>query len=1153
MVPGYAALNVTSNFTFLRGASHPEELVTEAARLNYKAIAITDECSVSGLVRAHVTAKDCDIQLVIGASFEIEESASIARLLLLATSREGYGNLSELITLARRRTTKGQYQLLLADLLHAPKSIDDCLVVVLPNLADPSAPSTTSAASTASTGSAASAASASSCLAVLKQLKAVCRDRLWLGYARQFSADDLDDKARIEALANAVGLPIAATPLVNLHTRSRKPLLDALAAVHHKTTVEQLGFAAAPNTESHLKTITRLSREYPVTMLLEAARIASMCHFSLDELRYEYPREVVPKGETPERYLRRVTYEGLDRRYGKQHPPSVVGQIEHELKLISDLRYEAYFLTIYDIVLFARGRGILCQGRGSAANSAVCYCLGITEVDPARMQILFERFISRERNEPPDIDVDFEHERREEVIQYLYEKYGRHRTALTAALSTYRPKGAIRDIGKALGLSLDQVDSLSRSIAWWDGRTIAPERLREAGFDPDNPLMQTVLSLTHALVGFPRHLSQHSGGFVIARDLLTRLVPVENAAMPGRTVIQWDKDDLDELGLLKVDILALGMLTALRKTMHLISHYTQQPLCMQDIPAEDHETYQMIQRADTIGVFQIESRAQMSMLPRLKPATFYDLVIEVAIVRPGPIQGGMVHPYLKRRAGIEPVSYPSKEVEGVLKRTLGVSIFQEQVMQLAVIAAGFTPGEADRLRRAMAAWKRKGGIEPFRDQLISGMLERGYTSEYAAQIYRQIQGFGEYGFPESHAASFALLVYVSCYLKCHFPAAFACGLLNSQPLGFYSPSAIVQDVRRHGVEVLPVDVQTSEVDSSLVLPKQDVSEVHTWGEAEGLREGEVKPLPLNVRGVREGVEPPYSTNSTNSTNESTKRRKSLKPPIDGQFQPKPSEDARGYLSFVSQQYQKDLPQLRLGLRLVNGLSDAAATRIVEARTTSVFIDIADLKRRASLDEGDIKALAAADAFASLTGNRRHALWSALGTGRDAAMFIAPTDDGKVALRQPTEAADVVADYQTIGLTLRSHPVALLRAKLDKSARWSAAKIRVARSGQLVRVAGIVTCRQRPSTASGTTFVTLEDETGYINVIVWSRLAERQRKELVFSRLMEVAGTIEREGEVVHVVAGHLTDKTALLGGLAGEAGVEGAKGAGLNTTSRDFR
>jgi len=1120
VVPGYAALNVTSNFTFLRGASHPEELVTEAARLNYNAVAITDECTVSGLVRAHVAAKDCGIQLVIGASFVIDDALQLSRLLLLATSREGYGNLSQLITLARRRSLKGQYRLLLGDLLQAPTTLTDCIAVVMPDVAQmPFA-------------------------GQLQAIKAVFPNRLWLGYGRRFGPDDAADFTAVAQLSEAVSLPVAATPYVNLHARSRKPLLDALAAVRGKTTVEQLGMALAPNTESHLKTITRLSREYPLTMLLESARIASMCHFSLEELRYEYPREVVPEGETPGGYLRRLTAEGLDRRYGGTHPPAVspavLTQIEHELKLIAELNYEAYFLTIYDIVRFARGRGILCQGRGSAANSAVCYCLGITEVDPARMQLLFERFISRERNEPPDIDVDFEHERREEVIQYLYQTYGRHRTALTAAISTYRPKGAIRDIGKALGLSLDQVDSLARSIAWWDGRTIAPERLREAGFDPDNPLMQTVLSLTHQLVGFPRHLSQHSGGFVIARDELTRLVPVENAAMPNRTVIQWDKDDLDELGLLKVDILALGMLTALQKTLGLLNRYYNVNLQMQDIPAEDKPTYDMIQRADTIGVFQIESRAQMSMLPRLKPATFYDLVIEVAIVRPGPIQGGMVHPYLKRRAGLEPVSYPSKDVEGVLKRTLGVSIFQEQVMQLAVIAAGFTPGEADRLRRAMAAWKRKGGIEPFRDQLINGMLERGYTSAYAEQIYSQIQGFGEYGFPESHAASFALLVYVSCYLKCHHPAAFACGLLNSQPLGFYSPSAIVQDVKRHAVAVLAVDVQASDWDSTLVARDDEQQ-----GTSRNLKNLSPRPQTQSFEGrLRPG------SNFVNvSTSDKTwipayagmtgifSHSQKTNTIIGGHFQTKVPENARQMASLANLSHLPK-PAIRLGLRLVNGLSQDAAQRIVIARQEQPFVDIADLKRRAGLDEGDIKTLAAADAFASLTGNRRHALWSALGTGRDAAMFMAPADHEQVRLKAPTEASDVVADYETLGLTLRRHPLALLRSQLDKSARWSAEKIRVARSGQLVRVAGIVTCRQRPSTANGTTFVTLEDETGYVNVIVWSRLAERQRKELVFSRLMEVAGTVEREGEVVHVVAGHLTDKTGLLGSLA--------------TSSRDF-
>jgi error-prone DNA polymerase len=1071
MVPSFASLNVMSNFTFLRGASHPEELVAEAARLNYRAIAIVDECSVSGLVRAHVAAKDSQIKLVIGASFVVDDAPEIDRLILLAQTREGYGNLSELITLTRRRTDKGTYQLRLAD-LHE-QDLRECIVIVVPNLQlEVIDDQDTDPLDVVDSADATNPVNIiyRSCSKILGSFP----ERFWLGYTRRLGVDDAEDLSRIERLANDLCVTIAAMPCVHMHDRARKPLLDALFAVREKTTVEHLGKIGLPNTEAHLKTIHRLSREYPVTMLLEAARIASLCTFSLDELRYEYPREVVPANETPASQLRKLTEDGLTRRYGTARPTRVMEQIEHELKLIADLNYESYFLTIYDVVAFARGRGILCQGRGSAANSAVCYCLGITEVDPSRMQLLFERFISRERNEPPDIDVDFEHERREEVIQYIYQKYGRHRAALTAALTTYRPKGAIRDVGKALGLTLDQVESLSRTITWWDGRTIAPERLREAGFEPDNPLMQTVMSLTHSLIGFPRHLSQHSGGLVIARDKLTRLVPVENAAMTDRTVIQWDKDDLDELGLLKVDILALGMLTALRKTIDLINGFHGTSMTMANIPAEDPATYKLIQRADTIGVFQIESRAQMSMLPRLKPKNFYDLVIEVAIVRPGPIQGGMVHPYLKRRAGLEPVSYPSKDVESVLQRTLGVSIFQEQVMQLAVVAAGFTPGEADRLRRAMAAWKRKGGIEPFRDQLINGMVARGYTSAYAEQIYRQMQGFGEYGFPESHAASFALLVYVSCYLKCHHHAAFACGLLNSQPLGFYTPSAIVQDARRMGVVVLPVDVTVSMWDCTLV---QDMTHTKTGSKAGRAVDRE----------AYDGIQ--------------TKDRK---------------------------------PALRLGFRLVESLHRDAANRISEARMIRPFEDLADLKRRAQLNDGEVAALAAADAFASFIGNRRHALWSALGVGQDTKLTLAPVDRAAVILMTPTESDDVLADYQTLGLTLRRHPMAILREAevLDKSTRWSAEKIRLARAGQLVRVAGIVTCRQRPTTASGTTFVTLEDETGYVNVIVWSPVAERQRKELVFSRLMEVAGVVEREGEVVHVVAGHLTDKTALLGGLA---------------------
>ncbi len=1086
MRPTFAALNIASNFSFLKSGSHPEELVHEAARLNYSALSVTDDCSVSGLVRAHVTAKECNIKLIIGAGFDTVCTApqlpEFARYIILAQNREGYGNLCELITVARRRAEKGQYQLQLADFVqYAPH----CLLIAMIDTKEVHLMPCKSPKIWHLQG-------------ILESLKNAFAARMWLGYARSFGSDDAAELSFAQQLASHHNLPLVATPHINLATQERKPLLDALTAVRIKTTVENLGYHAAANAESHLKIIDRVVCEYPLKLVLETGRIAALCNFSLDELRYEYPREVVPDNETTTSYLRKLSYEGLTIRYGQKHPPKVIAQVEHELKLIADLNYEAYFLTIYDVVKFARSRHILCQGRGSAANSAVCYCLLITEVDPSRMQLLFERFISRERNEPPDIDVDFEHERREEVIQYLYQKYGRDRTALTAALSTYRPKRAIRDMGAALGLSLDQLDSLARNIAWWDGHTIAPERLQEAGFDPDNPHMQMLLALTRELIGFPRHLSQHSGGFVIARDKLTRLVPVENAAMVDRTVIQWDKDDLDELGLLKVDVLALGMLTAIRKTLDLLNNFHGGNLRLQDIPAEDAATYKMIQAADTIGVFQIESRAQMSMLPRLKPENFYDLVIEVAIVRPGPIQGGMVHPYLKRRAGLEPVSYPSPAVEGVLKRTLGVSIFQEQVMQLAVVAAGFTPGEADKLRRAMAAWKRKGGIEPFRNQLLSGMQTRGYTMQYAEQIYSQMQGFGEYGFPESHAASFALLVYVSCWLKHHHPAAFTCGLLNAQPLGFYSPSALVQDVKRHDVKVLPVDICTSDWDCALVenTKSSDTIEITTALLCSS--------LPLRGRGRESGG---GTSTAHNKYRENAKN------------------------TAISSH-----PRIRLGLRMVKGLNPAVATRITQARAQQPFTTIADVKRRAQLDDGAIQVLAAADAFASLTGHRRESLWVALGTGQDADLFNAPTDS-KIEIAQaqlipPTEAANVLADYQTTGLSLRRHPVALLRAQLGKSARWDAQKISEARAGQLVHITGIVTCRQRPTTASGTTFVTLEDETGYVNVIVWSRVAEQQRKALVFSRLMQVSGVVEREQTVVHVVAGFLSDLTVLLGQMA---------------------
>ncbi|MFN9479710.1 MAG: DNA polymerase III subunit alpha, partial [Betaproteobacteria bacterium] len=916
--------------------------------------------------------------------------------------------------------------------------------------------------------------------------------------------------------SRASGLPLVAAGNVQMHLRRRKRLLDVLAAVRHRTPLAHLGRALAPNAEQYLRPLYRLERIYPPELLRETLVVAERCAFRLDELRYEYPEEIVPPGHTPASWLRQATYDGARQRYPQGIPEQTRATVEHELELIGRLRYEPFFLTVYDIVQFARRQNILCQGRGSAANSTVCYCLGLTEVDPARASVLFERFISAERNEPPDIDVDFEHQRREEVMQYIYAKYGRHRAALTAALHTYRPRGALRDVGKALGLSLDQVDKLAKSMAWWDGRRIRPERLREAGFEPDNPVVAQVAELAGELIGFPRHLSQHSGGFVIARERLDRLVPIENAAMPERTVIQWDKDDLDALVLLKVDVLALGMLSCIRRALEHVNGFrarveagaagcpgcggrpspgasrhplpggeglkplsprergwgegrpsqfaTPSPLSLATLPPEDPAVYDMLCRGDSLGVFQVESRAQMNMLPRLAPRCFYDLVIQVAIVRPGPIQGGMVHPFLRRRQGLEPVEYPSAAVRGVLQRTLGVSIFQEQVMQLAVVAAGFTPGEADRLRRAMAAWKRKGGIGPFRDKLIDGMRARGYSAEYAEQIYRQIQGFGEYGFPESHAASFALLVYSSSWLKCHEPAAFCAALLDSQPLGFYGPAQIVRDAIEHGVEVRPIDATASDwccrLDPSTADPAQ--------------------------------------------------------------------------------------PAVRLGLELVSGFNEAAAQRIVAARAQAPFADVADLTARAQLTRGEINALAAADALATLAGHRRQALWDTLaldpGAARHAPLAARARPDAQIELLPPTEGQDIVADYRATALTLRRHPLALLRERLTGLRLATAARVTASRHQQPVRASGIVTCRQRPGTASGVTFVTLEDETGTINVVVWRAVAEKFRRELLGATLLTVYGHVERvdtpHAPVVHLIAQRLVDHSALLGGL--------------NLPSRDF-
>ena len=786
----YAELHCITNHSFLRGASHPEELVQQAAVLGYHALAITDECSMAGIVKAHKKAKSCSLKLIIGSEFTLQEEIKI---IMLAPNRTGYGQICSLISRARRRAEKGEYTLRLKDLQTAT---DQIIIIWLPTEDEGKNP------------------------VYGKTLKAWFSERLWLGLESFLDGQDIKTYRYLSGLAKATCIPMVACGDVHMHIPSRKPLLDTLTAIRLGVSIKMAGRLLQKNSERHLRNIPAIGQLYPSSLLENTLRIANQCHFSLDELRYEYPEELVPAGKTPTQYLLELTQAGALTRWPDGIPKPVQLQIDKELQLIASLNYEYYFLTVFDIVQFAKSQHILCQGRGSAANSAVCYCLSITEVNPAKINLLFERFISKERNEPPDIDVDFEHERREEVIQYIYKKYGRDRAALAATVITYRPKSAIRDVGKAMGIDTHLIDKLAKTVSWWDKKNSLLERFEEAGISPRNRVVNQFINLTEQILGFPRHLSQHVGGFVISSGPLSQLVPVENAAMPERTIIQWDKDDFEALGLLKIDVLALGMLSSIRKSLDLISQQQKAALTLADIPAEDPLTYQMLQQGDSIGVFQVESRAQMAMLPRLKPAKFYDLVIQVAIVRPGPIQGKMVHPYLKRRNGEETVSYANNDVKAVLERTLGVPIFQEQVIKLAVVAAGFTPGEADQLRRAMAAWKRRGGLEHFQTKLIDGMLERGHDQGFAERIFEQIKGFGDYGFPESHAASFALLVYFSAWLKCHHPAAFYCGLLNSQPMGFYSPSQLVQDAIRHHIEVRPVDILHSHWDCSLEYPQQ---------------------------------------------------------------------------------------------------------------------------------------------------------------------------------------------------------------------------------------------------------------------------------------------------------------------------------------------
>ncbi|MET3140033.1 error-prone DNA polymerase [Undibacterium sp. GrIS 1.2] len=1034
-LPAYAELQCLSHYTFLRGASSPESLVQRAFELGYQSLAITDECTLAGVVKAHVEAKRLGLSLLIGSQMQVTplDHSPPFNLIILAMNKQGYGNLSELITVGRTRAEKGSYLIQPCDIASPTgeliylRGMPDCQLILVPRYNCPYEELERQAA----------------------WLVTCAPGRARIALTLHHRAQDDKHKDLVSAISEEFSLPIVATGDVCMHVRSVKPLQDTMTAIRLGVPVAKCGYQLTPNAEQHLRSRLRLANLYPRSALDETVRVADQCHFSLDELKYEYPHEVVPEGETATSYLRKEAYIGAHWRFPAGIPGNVQLQLEHELNLIAEMSYESYFLTVYDIVRFARSQHILCQGRGSAANSSVCYCLGITEVDPSRGTLLFERFISKERNEPPDIDVDFEHQRREEVIQYIYNKYGRMRAALTAVVISYRPRSVLRDVGKALGIDLSVVEKVAKASHGWGGRSDLRARLSACGFDPDSPIAEKWCELADKLMKFPRHISQHPGGFVISHTKLSRLVPVENAAMANRSIVQWDKDDLDAVGLLKIDILALGMLSCIRRALELVSEQRGERFELHDIPAEDAATYDMICQADTVGVFQIESRAQMSMLPRLRPRQFYDLVIEVAIIRPGPIQGGMIHPYLRRRQGIDPVEYPSPAMESVLSRTLGIPIFQEQVMQIAMVAAGFSAGEADRLRRAMAAWKRKGGLDQFEDKLMAGMAERGYSEEFASSIVGQIRGFAEYGFPESHAASFALLAYASSWLKCHEPAAFLAALLNSQPMGFYTPSALVQDAKRHQVEVRPLDVCIS-----------------TW-------------------------------------------EASLEPTV-GQSM-----------------------AVRLGLNHIRGLEQDAGFRIVEARAIRPFSDTNDLAGRANLNAGHLQALAGANALVSLVGNRRQALWHAVASVPGKGLLrSAPIVEDVLQLKEPSEAQSIVADYRHTGLTLGRHPLSLLRDQLTSMRLMSSAVLNGYEDGRLARGCGIVTVRQRPQTAKGVVFVTLEDEDGTVNVICWPDLVEKQRTILLGATMLGVYGKWQNQNNVRHLVAMYLVDLSPMIASLA---------------------
>ena len=1030
--PAYAELHALTNFSFQRGASSPQEMVRQAAAAGYTAIAVTDECSLAGVVRAWEEAKEIGLPLIVGSEIQVDKGPKLA---VLAPDLAGYSQLCSLITKGRRGGAKGRYRVTLEDL-------DDCrdlLALWLPRW------------------SAQGLGEAQFCDEI-EALRERFAGRLWLAWERHLHPQDRDRLDLLQRLGKRYGMPLVAAGDVHYHVPGRQRLQDVMTCIRNHCSLPdpQASAHLFPNAERHLRELKMLRRIYPEELLRETLVVAGRCHFDFRQLKYEYPRELVPEGRTASGHLRNLVEAGIRWRWPGGIAAKHRADIEKELGLIAELGYDNYFLTVHEIMQFARSKGILCQGRGSAANSVVCFTLGITEIDPERVNLLFERFISRERAEPPDIDVDFEHQRREEVIQHVYERYGRDRAAIAATVISYRTRSAMRDVGKALGMSLDQLDALSKAHAWWDNRDQLVARLTAMGFEMDGVLIEHFLALVNEIHGMPRHLSQHVGGFVISHHPLHTLVPVENAAMPDRTIIQWDKDDLDTVGLFKVDVLALGMLSALKRCFDMVSDFRgRPPLTIATVPAEDARTYDMICRAETVGVFQIESRAQMSMLPRLRPQNFFDLVVEVAIVRPGPIQGDMVHPYLKRRQGDEQVTYPSEALREVLSCTLGVPLFQEQVMGIAIKAAGFSPGEADQVRRSMAAWKRKGGLEKFEAKLKAGMRERGYTDEFADQIFNQVQGFGSYGFPQSHSASFALITYVSCWLKCHEPAAFCAALLNSQPMGFYSPAQLVNDARRHGVSFRPVDVNESAWDCTL--------EAGAAGE----------------------------------------------------------------------------PEVRLGLCLVNGLAEAEAKKLLQGRAHRRYVSAADIINRAGVSRRALEALAEGGAMEAISGNRHASRWEVAGVQRfTEALAGATVEEKAIALPAPTEGQGLTADYRSLGLTLGRHPLALLRKRLARERVVPAARLKELPSGRQVRVAGIVTHRQRPGTASGVVFATLEDETGSTNIIIWSRVMEAQREAILNSRLMLVEGELQSEQEVINVVVRRVHNYSDWLGDL--------------QTTSRDF-